>query len=337
MIVLGPSAPDEALRLGVNLLRSSGVRESSRNGPVLRAPSPVTTVWDPERSIVSLLPVRNANPFFHLMEALWMLAGRRDLAFVSEYASQMKAYSDDGGETQPGAYGYRWRHWFGTDQLLLAIEELRSNPSSRRVVLAMWDGAKDLRAGIKGSSDVPCNTHVYLSMSEGQLHMMVSCRSNDMVWGAYGSNIVHFSILQEFIAAAVGVKMGKLHQVSYNFHAYEEREDTARLFGSVDWSAGRQWITTERLCGRGLDYAGAFLRELESRLDDLSNPGLGGPAVPFLDRVAAPMQMAWRLHKAGQTEAAIEHLGTTNLDWFVAGRAWLRRRLEAKAAKEAQA
>lgn len=51
--------------------------------------------------------------------------------------------------------------------------------------------------------------------------MMVTNRSNDIVWGCYGANAVHFSYLMEYIAAGVGVPVGKYRQVSNNLHMYD--------------------------------------------------------------------------------------------------------------------
>ena len=45
---------------------------------------------------VLLYPERNANPFFHLYESLWMLAGRNDVAGPARYAKNMNNYSDNG-------------------------------------------------------------------------------------------------------------------------------------------------------------------------------------------------------------------------------------------------
>src|SRR5258708_2083148 len=119
--------------------------------------------------------MRDANPFFHVMETLWMLAGRNDLPWLVRFNKRFASYSDDGGATQPGAYGYRWRNYFGHDQLMDIILELKQNPDSRRVVLAMWDGGSraswsecgatteftqpgDFFNAVGGSADVPCNT-----------------------------------------------------------------------------------------------------------------------------------------------------------------------------------
>src|SRR5690606_9539658 len=92
------------------------IRRSSRNGPVLEHRGPVATVYEKPRERVMLNATRDANPFFHLMEALWMLAGRRDVAWINQFNSNIANYSDD-GVVFHGAYGHRWRHYFGKDQI----------------------------------------------------------------------------------------------------------------------------------------------------------------------------------------------------------------------------
>src|SRR5579859_3494422 len=226
---------NDAYAQGLQQLYLRGVEEPSRNGPVIVAPWPVTTVYARPQERVLFSSMRDANPFFHLMEALWMLAGRDDVAFPAFFASNIKNYSDD-GRTLFGAYGFRWKKWFEYDQLNLIIKELRKNPASRRCVLAMWDAtpryqhaapygdyeAGDLEIGMTGGKDVPCNTHAYVDARGGRLNITVCCRSNDIVWGCYGANAVHFSVLQEVLAAAVGVPVGTYYQISNNFHIYTD-------------------------------------------------------------------------------------------------------------------
>lgn len=116
------------------------------------------------------------------------------------------------------------------DQLAEVIRLLRANPTDRRIVLSMWDPTTDLAMD---GLDFPCNTQVYfrvrdqfrpsVAREEGTdrvLDMTITCRSNDMYWGGYGANAVHFSVLQEFVAAMVGVRIGEMHQLSNNAHLY---------------------------------------------------------------------------------------------------------------------
>src|SRR3954462_5286059 len=140
-------------------LNVSGLREESRNGPVLVAPGPVLTEYERPCERVLFHRARDANPFFHLFEALGMLAGRNDVAWVGQYAKNMFNYSDD-GEALHGAYGFRWREFSGLDQLEHIVQPLREQPNSRRAVLSMWAPNGDLvtseGAGGIHMKDVPC-------------------------------------------------------------------------------------------------------------------------------------------------------------------------------------
>jgi thymidylate synthase len=163
-------------------------------------------------------PKRDANPFFHLYESLWMLAGRNDLKPLQRYVKDFDKFSDD-GETLAGAYGYRWRIVFDPlDQLVEIAKILRANHDDRRCVLQFWDANYDLGSS---SKDVPCNVSATVQVNvNGALELTVFCRSNYIVLGAYGANAVHLSFLQEYLAHSIGVPVGPYRQVSVNWHAY---------------------------------------------------------------------------------------------------------------------
>src|SRR5512137_1214536 len=170
--------------------------EETRNGRALVFREPVLiTHLHPERRVL-FDPVRNANPFFHYMESIWMLAGSNSIRFPVKFARNLAQYSDD-GHTFHGAYGHRWRYHFGFDQIETVIRELTNDHTTRRAVINMWDPEADL--GEEGK-DFPCNTHLYFRVKDDRLNMTVCNRSNDMVWGMLGANIVHFSVLLEYIA-----------------------------------------------------------------------------------------------------------------------------------------
>ena len=323
--------PDDALRQGLSLLGICGKKEPSRNGNVLVSPQPVTTVYPAPRNRVALSPLRDANPFFHLFEALWMLAGRNDLEFLTRFVPRFSEFSDD-GQTLNGAYGYRWRYHFGTDQLYNAISELKANPNSRRVVIAMWDGSKDLMAGRAGpdqSRDVPGNPHVYVRVSgDALLDLMVMCRSNDIVWGAYGANVVHFTFLQEYLACALGKAVGTFTQVSWNYHAYIDRDDVRKLMNGADEPKTRtHQLENPPLFTEPRDWD-TFDRALKMFLKDPEDSEPPFWRFPFLNEVALPMFVAHKLHKAGKTEEALQQLAPDVYLWHAAGYEWLERRLK---------
>jgi len=212
----------EALPKTIQHLLEQGVEEKSRAGKVLVAPHPVMTVTFFPRERVLFSAERDANPFFHMAEAIWMLAGRYDAKFLDRF---IKTFSRDYAENDGAlhdAYGFRWRCGVGFDQLDYVVEKLRSNHFDRQAVIQMWDAGgtfDDLRGTWKSR---PCNTHAYIRINNHKLDLTISCRSNDMLWGAHGANAVHFSILQEYLAARIDVDIGTLYQLSNNAHVYTE-------------------------------------------------------------------------------------------------------------------
>lgn len=228
MIVINARNVHSALPQGLDLLQRQGVRNSSRNGPVYLVDGGVTTVYSRPEQRVIFWAERDANPFLHLYESLWMLQGRNDIRPLTRYAANFKNYSDD-GVTQHAAYGHRWRKHFTipddlggatNDQLRLIAKRLREKPDDRRCILQMWDPQGDLDFN---GVDVPCNTTATFQRNPltGALDMSVFCRSNDIIWGCYGANAVHFSFLLEYMAIWIGCPIGQYSQISVNWHAYD--------------------------------------------------------------------------------------------------------------------
>lgn len=371
------------------------VRQSSRNGNVFRVDEPVTITYTHPRERVLFNAARDANPFFHLYEALWMISGRNDVAPLAYYAKQMSEYSDD-GKTLNGAYGYRWRHsrpnesnnhlstkpadstWWDTDQLNILVAHLKAQPDSRRAVLQMWNVEDDLlKIGVKEtttdanetwrtfnppSKDVCCNLSVMFSIREvaavkvhnswaeegdharvllpatlRYLDTTVTNRSNDMIWGLLGANYVHFTFLQEYMAARLGVEVGLYHHFTNNLHVY-------------DWNwKPEEWLRDTQVYGYETGYKSiplirdpaVFERELPEFVEHWSNPGeVDNPfrtwEEPFLETVAAPLLAAFMTYKrrGATTSMWVERIAAD--DWRVAARGWIERRLNKKGKTDAE-
>ena len=136
---------NDALLHGIDLFNQTShydVQES-RNGTTYEANEPVTTFYVRPWERVCLIEERDANPFFHFIESLWMLSGSNELEPLTYYVKSMSDFSDD-GKTLWGAYGWRWSKYFNKDQLAIIIQLLKTNPDDRRAVLQMWDPIGDL-------------------------------------------------------------------------------------------------------------------------------------------------------------------------------------------------
>lgn len=322
---------NQALSEGLTYLYHCGEEETSRNGSVLVAPGPVMTTYLTPWRRVLMSPKRNANPFFHFFESLWMLNGQRDLAWLVKFNSKYVNYSDDGVLVH-GAYGARWRNWFGFDQLIPLLEELRTNPNTRRAVLTMWDPNSDLvktedgRGGMQ-SKDLCCNTHIYFDRRNGALNMTVCNRSNDIVWGAYGANVVHFSFLQEYLAAVLESPVGVYRQFSNNYHLYLDTFNRAGIPDlAIDADIHDPYRSGHRPHFPLMVNPVAWEAELVKFMlrPEVSE---GGYTEPFFVEVACPMLAAWESHKAKNPYDALRAANEIDAwDWRQACVEWLERR-----------
>lgn len=310
--VIGDSI-NNLYEIGMCVLASHGSLEQSRNGEVLVTSSPVTTTWyyPDKRVLVNMM--RNCNHAFHLNEAIWMLKGERYAqpldTFIHDFSSR---YAEKDGHMH-GAYGDRWRNHFVMDQITEIIQILFRDPTSRQAVMGMWDPQTDLVANVK---DKPCNTHLYFRVNKGALDMTVCNRSNDIIWGLYGANAVHFSILQEFMAASLGLHLGSMHTISNNFHAYKN------IFQQL-------WGTSVATC---YNYAEGI-----PLIDMVESPGLfmqdvmawdygithNGFKTKWFNKVAIPVTKAF-LHKKWKNYADMESWlhRIEDENWFIGMRNW---------------
>jgi hypothetical protein len=330
----------EALPMALSLLAQIGVERGSRNGPVVAASEPVTTVYKRPCERVVFWPERDANPFLHLYESLWILEGRRDVAPLTRYAKQFAHYSDD-GEVFHAAYGYRWREQWG-DQLAVIAQRLRDNPEDRRCVLQTW--ASDLDLGVE-SRDIPCNVMLTLQRSAaGALDVTVFQRSADIVWGTYGANAVQMSMLQEYMAGWIGCPVGTLTQVSVNWHAYVDVfrrvERLAAECQPVVYSVSRPIANPYR---EGLVSAvplldgcsgiqefdrqvSRLLCEADAGFPNYWAPYARGAFVDMARRVLLAHHYFSTLASPERYDVARSALGDSRVDWVVAARDWVDRR-----------
>jgi thymidylate synthase len=379
------------------------VRQPSRNGDVLVIDEPVLVTYAHPRERVLFNAARDANPFFHLYESLWMLAGRNDVAPLAYYCKQFKEYSDD-GRTLNGAYGYRWRRAtadvgdmtgvldgqekvrvmekINVDQLNVLVHHLRAEPTSRRAVLQMWTVEDDLlKIGTKprdysdnrpgllvespgvdpthtgyydhapASKDVCCNLSVMFSLrmlhlgsrtdrrrgiqpprDVHYLDMTVTNRSNDLLWGLLGANYVHFTVLQEYLAARLGVEVGLYHHFTNNLHVYKDRKDwrpeelLAEYAAPDDDPRRYKDLTTVSLV-HDPDTFEAELPAIVHNNDGRPRPHRLSYVERFFRTVAQPMFDAYHAHKDKNHETAMRFVDEVAADdWRIAATEWLERR-----------
>lgn len=341
------------------------VEAPSRNGKVYVVEEPMTITYKHPHHRVIFNPARDANPFFHVFESLWMLAGRNDVKPLMYFVRDFDRYAEEG--IMNGAYGYRWRkaevHDFfdGSrvsttkpfDQLSIIAKNLRDNPMCRRQVLDMWNVKDDLLK-TETSKDVCCNLNAMFLVRqrvggmeigdvtlchEKILDMTVTNRSNDTVLGMLGANVVHFSFLHEYMAVATGCKLGVYNQFTNNMHAYEWNWKPKEWLAVYDAEEHRDMHSPPK--GSTPSYPNMAIVPLVDsieRFDKEVQHFIDAPEEhyhePFLQYVAAPMYGAHRCYKEAKYA---DSLRLANMiegeDWRRASVEWITRRLNKRGIK----
>jgi hypothetical protein len=270
------------------------------------------------------------------MEAMWMLAGRDDGAFLDFYIKDFsKRFGKDG--VIMDAYGQRWKYGNRYNQLDEIIAQLRNDPTTRQCVLQMWGAGRD---DLRAYSAKPCNLVATFRVVAGRLDMSVFNRSNDVIWGCCGANAVHFPLLQEYIAARLEVEMGHYWQISTNLHLYtahlevmenrisridgKENEFSDYLRDESDYEETQPLVKWPRTFDEELLEVMRFIDEMHKGNLEIYD---GSITNPFLSQVVLRMAMAHYLHKNGAVADALDIVESVPADdWRTAGEQWINRR-----------
>lgn len=122
------------------------------------------------------------------------------------------------------AYSYGER-FAVNDQVMRVVRELRRNPESRQLYVAMWDPHKDSES--IGYRRVPCSLGWHFMLRGGQLHVTYTMRSCDFV--THWQNDVFLTLmLLDFICMKTGHAPGRFSQFINSFHVY--KKDVAEVF-----------------------------------------------------------------------------------------------------------
>jgi thymidylate synthase len=136
-------------------------------------------------------------------------------------------WADEQGELGP-IYGYQWRSWPGQrgesiDQIREVVEQIRSNPDSRRLVVSAWNVAD-----VPAMALPPCHLLFQFYVAEGRLSCQMYQRSADVFLGV-PFNIASYALLTMMMAQATDLAPGEFVHTFGDAHLYDNHLEQARL------------------------------------------------------------------------------------------------------------
>lgn len=167
------------------------------------------------------LPVagnRKYWPKIAAVETAWQIMGTQDPTWIVEKAPKLWSNFVEDGKLKT-AYGYRWRHHFGRDQLSLAIHALNRDPSNRQIWVQAWDPAVDGLGEPDQPKNIPCPIGFSLSVVGEELHMSLFIRSSDVFVGL-PYDVMGYAMTLDAIAATMELKPGTMHVTLAHPHIY---------------------------------------------------------------------------------------------------------------------
>lgn len=157
-------------------------------------------------------------------ELLWFLKGESNIKYLSDNGVTIwDEWADEHGELGP-VYGVQWRSWLGADgetidQISNLIEQIKTNPDSRRLIVSAWNVAE-----IPNMALPPCHAFFQFYVASGKLSCQLYQRSADMFLGV-PFNIASYALLTHMVAQQTGLEVGDFVWTGGDCHIYDNHKE----------------------------------------------------------------------------------------------------------------
>ena len=161
-------------------------------------------------------------------ELLWFLKGDTNVRYLQENGvRRWNEWADENGDLGH-IYGYQWRSWPDynggfIDQISQAIETIKHNPDSRRIIVSAWNVAD-----LPNMNLPPCHAFFQFYVADGKLSLQLYQRSADSFLGV-PFNIASYALLLMMVAQVTGLRPGDFVHTLGDAHLYLNHLDQARL------------------------------------------------------------------------------------------------------------
>lgn len=208
-------------------VRENGVRKDDRTGTGTLSVFGYQMRFD-LASGFPLLTTKKLHLKSIIHELIWFLRGESNIAYLKEHGvSIWDEWADEDGELGP-VYGVQWRSWpsrdgGAVDQITDVIEQIRSNPDSRRLIVSAWNVA-----AVPDMALAPCHALFQFYVAEGRLSCQLYQRSGDIFLGV-PFNIASYALLTMMIAQVCDLKVGDFVHTLGDAHLYLNHLEQADL------------------------------------------------------------------------------------------------------------
>ncbi len=217
------------MRQYLDLLRhicENGTDKSDRTGTGTRSVFGYQMRFNLEEGF-PLLTTKKLHLKSIIYELLWFLKGDTNARYLQENGVRIwNEWADEDGNLGH-IYGYQWRSWPGydgefIDQISEAVETIKHNPDSRRIIVSAWNVADLKRMNLP-----PCHAFFQFYVADGRLSLQLYQRSADTFLGV-PFNIASYALLTMMMAQVCGLRPGDFVHTLGDAHIYNNHFDQVR-------------------------------------------------------------------------------------------------------------
>ena len=163
-----------------------------------------------------------------IYELLWFLKGDTNVHYLQENGVRIwDEWADENGDLGH-IYGYQWRSWpdydgGAIDQISEAVETIKHNPDSRRIIVSAWNVADLNKMNLP-----PCHAFFQFYVANGRLSLQLYQRSADIFLGV-PFNIASYALLLQMMAQVTGLKAGDFVHTLGDAHIYNNHLEQVKL------------------------------------------------------------------------------------------------------------
>ena len=179
-------------------------------------------------------------------ELIWFLRGETNVKWLHDHGVTIwDEWADDNGDLGP-IYGHQWRSWptpdgGQIDQLRRIVDQITTDPDSRRHVVSAWNVADLDRMAL-----TPCHALFQFYVAQGRLSCQLYQRSGDVFLGV-PFNIASYALLTHMVAQVTDLEPGEFVHTLGDAHLYRNHLDQAReQLGRTPRELPRLWLDPTR-------------------------------------------------------------------------------------------
>ena len=208
-------------------VKENGVSKSDRTGTGTRSVFGYQMRFNLEEGF-PLLTTKKLHLKSIIYELLWFLKGDTNVKYLQDNGVRIWNEWADPYGSLGHIYGFQWRSWpdykgGSIDQITEAVETIKNNPDSRRIIVSAWNVAD-----LENMNLPPCHAFFQFYVADGRLSLQLYQRSADIFLGV-PFNIASYALLLMMMAQVTGLKAGDFVHTLGDAHIYNDHLELVDL------------------------------------------------------------------------------------------------------------